>query len=137
MIDLALSHNGKEILRVQSDGMANFHVTGTELRHSHTEAMAGRERQYDTSDDLNVIGQVVRHLSAHFSQEVLSRALGEHRHDVRERARELLTEARVRITELEKLLTFANDTNELLLRQLESAQAAIDVQALALALRKP
>jgi len=38
------------------------------------------------------------------------------------------------ITELEKRLTFANDTNELLLTQLKSAQAEI-AQALTLALR--
>ena len=56
--------DGKTTLIVKSNGMARFTVVGSHF--------------YRTSNDLQVIGEILRELSAAYSAEVLKKALHDH-----------------------------------------------------------
>jgi len=67
--------DGKTTLIVKSNGMARFTVAGSHLRwKKENKNRAG----YRTSNDLQVIGEILRELSAAYSAEVLKKALHDH-----------------------------------------------------------
>jgi hypothetical protein len=72
-IEVSVTLGGGDILHVTSDGCANFHVVGTRLRW----ADGVNVTEYETKDDLAVMGQIVHHLGALFSMEVLKAKLDE------------------------------------------------------------
>jgi len=73
-IQVSITLGGEDILNVTSDGCANFHVEGTRLRY----ADGVNVTEYDTKNDLAVMGQIVHQLGALFSMEVLKYALDQH-----------------------------------------------------------
>ena len=70
-IKVSITLGGEDILNVTSDGCSNFHVKGTRLRW----ADGVNVTEYDTTDDLAVMGQIVHQLGALFSMEVLKTRL--------------------------------------------------------------
>ena len=74
-IKVSITLGGEDILNVTSDGCSNFHVEGSRLRWGGEDV---RVTEYDTTDDLAVMGQIVHQLGALFSMEVLKTRLEQH-----------------------------------------------------------
>lgn len=70
---LVLTVAGIEQLRIVSDGLSNFTISGPRLRWRGGEKVEG----YETDDDLHVRGLVEAHFGAHLSYEVIKRALAD------------------------------------------------------------
>ena len=68
---LTIKKDDREVLRVRSNGKARWVVTGNQMRWN--------KKKYSTTDDLKVIGEVMRQLGALTSMEVLRRAIDDYK----------------------------------------------------------